>query len=139
VFPFWKAIIAVPVVSFVSGFYLANVFAPNHKGMPQLKKDVAYSFFEQQVVTSRNVRCGLILDYILLGLNYQVEHHLFPGASRGQMKNLHTLVEKACRENGMPIVEMNIIETNKFILSELKVVAEKAQKEYLQLHAKSFA
>lgn len=132
-FPFWKACIAVLTYTFVAGFYLANVFAPNHKGMPQLKKGVEYSFFEQQVITARNVKCGIFLDYVLLGLNYQVEHHLFPNASRCQMKNLHTLTSKVCKKYNVPLVEMDIIETNRFIIQELRAVANIARKEYADL------
>lgn len=136
-FPLWKAGIAVLTYTFVAGFYLANVFAPNHKGMPQLKKGVEYSFFEQQVITARNVKCGVFLDYVLLGLNYQVEHHLFPNASRCQMKNLHVLTKKICKKYNIPLVEMDIIETNRFIIQELKAVANIARKEYIELSLKT--
>ena len=35
-------------------------------------------FFRRQVLMSRNVRGGLWMDFFLGGLNYQIEHHLFP-------------------------------------------------------------
>ncbi|OEV25008.1 delta fatty acid desaturase, partial [Streptomyces nanshensis] len=60
------------------GVYLGSIFAPNHKGMPTLKGDERPDFLRRQVLTSRNVRGGPLTDLALGGLNYQIEHHLFP-------------------------------------------------------------
>lgn len=129
VFTFWKALLFVIIYNAVGGLYLGNIFAPNHKGMPQLRPGIKYSFFEQQVITSRNVKANFLIDYIMLGLNYQVEHHLFPGASRRYLHSLHTLTVPVCKENHMSIVEMNLIETNIFILEESRKVALAARRE----------
>ena len=59
------------------GVYLGMTFAPNHKGMPHPTGDEDY--LRKQVLTSRNVRGGWLTDVALGGLNYQIEHHLFPG------------------------------------------------------------
>ena len=59
------------------GVYLGMTFAPNHKGMPHPTGDEDY--LRKQVLTSRNVRGGWLTDAALGGLNYQIEHHLFPG------------------------------------------------------------
>ena len=32
----------------------------------------------RQILTSRNIRPSLVVDYLYGGLNYQIEHHLFP-------------------------------------------------------------
>ena len=58
------------------GVYLGMTFAPNHKGMPH--PDGTEDFLRKQVLTSRNVRGGRLIDAALGGLNYQIEHHLFP-------------------------------------------------------------
>ena len=74
------------VVHMVVGIYMTSVFAPNHKGMP-LISGKRPSFLVQQVVTSRNVHGpgavgGHIVDFLYGGLNYQIEHHLFPNMPR---------------------------------------------------------
>ena len=58
-------------------------FAPNHKGMPTIAPEEELDFLRRQVLTSRNVRGGLLTDFALGGLNYQIEHHLFPSMPRG--------------------------------------------------------
>src|SRR5215472_11689555 len=44
------------------GVYLESSFAPNHKGMPVLGKDEKVDFLRRQVLTSRNIRGGLLTD-----------------------------------------------------------------------------
>ena len=60
------------------GFYLGCSFAPNHKGMLILAATDQSDFLRRQVLTSRNVLGGRLTDLALGGLNYQIEHHLFP-------------------------------------------------------------
>src|SRR4029453_2824100 len=60
------------------GLYLGCAFAPNHKGMPTLTQSDQLGFLRRQVLTSRNVAGSRPVDWLLGGLNYQIEHHLFP-------------------------------------------------------------
>ncbi|MFB7508978.1 fatty acid desaturase family protein, partial [Streptomyces broussonetiae] len=73
-----KAVAFLAVHQCLFGVYLGCTFAPNHKGMPTLSGDERPDFLRRQVLTSRNVRGGLLTDVLLGGLNYQIEHHLFP-------------------------------------------------------------
>ena len=38
------------------------------------------------MLTSRNVRGGWLVDFALGGLNYQIEHHLFPSMPRPNLR-----------------------------------------------------
>jgi fatty acid desaturase len=118
-FPLGKALFVFVTVHAASGLYLANCFAPNHKGMRQIEAGAETSFLEQQVVTSRNVRGGFVTNLVLMGLNYQTEHHLFPGCPRNKLKLLTPHVKAACREAGVPYTEVGFIETNRFLLQRL--------------------
>ncbi len=118
-----KAFIIYFTVYPLFGLYLFNVFAPNHKGMPQIKKGQKISFLEQQLVTARNIKGGFFTDIILLGLNYQIEHHLFPDCPRNKLKLLTVHVKALCRETGLEYTETNLIESNRIILRELDNVA----------------
>jgi len=54
-------------------------FAPNHKGYAHESSAMRSSaFVRRQVITARNVRGGWFATVMLGGLNYQIEHHLFP-------------------------------------------------------------
>lgn len=81
-----QALVFVVVHQAVFGIYLGCSFAPNHKGMPVLEPDEAADPLLRQVLTSRNVRGGVFVDYALGGLNYQIEHHPFPSMPRPNLR-----------------------------------------------------
>jgi fatty acid desaturase len=119
VFSIEKGLFVVILVHLSTGIYLANCFAPNHKGMPVLVRGSSLPFMERQVITSRNVRGGLITDIVLVGLNHQVEHHLFPSCPRNKLSRLQPLIRSACHELGLEFCEEGIWETNAHILRNL--------------------
>lgn len=125
-FPWWKAAIFFGVTNVAAGFYLLNIFAPNHKGMPQIDNGVKFSFLEQQVITSRNIFGHWLTDYLYLGLNYQMEHHLFVDCPRRNLKLISPYVRKICKDNKLPYVQTTIIESNRAIFSELRKAASYA-------------
>ncbi|WP_229069195.1 acyl-CoA desaturase [Actinoplanes sp. DH11] len=81
------------------GVYLGLTFAPNHKGMPH--PDGTEDFFRKQVLTSRNVRGGRLVDAALGGLNYQIEHHLFPAMPTPNLRRAQPVVQRYCAEIGV--------------------------------------
>jgi fatty acid desaturase len=81
------------------GVYLGLTFAPNHKGMPH--PDGTEDFFRKQVLTSRNVRGSRFVDAALGGLNYQIEHHLFPAMPTPNLRKAQPVVQAYCAEIGV--------------------------------------
>jgi fatty acid desaturase len=90
------------------GLYLGCSFAPNHKGMPTLTEDDELDFLRRQVLTSRNVRGSRFVDFLLGGLNYQIEHHLFPNMPRPNLRHAQPLVRDFCRQHGLPYTEATL-------------------------------
>ncbi len=121
-FPIEKALFVFVTVHLTSGLYLANCFAPNHKGMATVPADSRMSFLEQQVVTARNIRGGVICDVLMVGLNHQIEHHLFPNTPRNKLARLQPHVQSLCEREGIPYRESSFIEGVRSILSSLRAV-----------------
>jgi fatty acid desaturase len=92
----------------IFGFFMGAAFAPNHKGMPLIPKGSKIDFFQRQVLTSRNIKGSWLKDNLMGGLNYQIEHHLFPSMPRPNLKRAHALVVEFCAERGIPVVEMGL-------------------------------
>ncbi|GCF11019.1 fatty acid desaturase family protein [Dictyobacter arantiisoli] len=115
----WQGIVFIVVNQALTGFYLGAVFAPNHKGMPVLDKDDKVGFLYRQVVTSRNIYANPIVDFVYGGLNYQIEHHLFPSMPRNKLKRAQRLVKDFCRERNIPYHETHILESFREILTHL--------------------
>jgi len=95
-----QALTFVLVHQALFGIYLGLTFAPNHKGMPH--PDGTEDFLRKQVLTSRNVRGGLLVDVALGGLNHQIEHHLFPSMPTPNLRRAQPIVEAYCAEIGVP-------------------------------------
>ena len=81
----------------VFGVYMGASFAPNHVGMPIVPRDAKLDFLSKQVRTSRNVSGGWWATVLMGGLNYQIEHHLFPSMPRPHLAKARELVREHCR------------------------------------------
>jgi fatty acid desaturase len=91
-----KALAFIVVQQAVFSVYLGISFAPNHKGMPIIESATAAGFARRQVVTARNVRGGWLTTFMLGGLNYQIEHHLFESMPRPNLRRVQGLVRDFC-------------------------------------------
>lgn len=119
-----KGLFMLLIVNVLSGLYFPSIFAPNHKGMPQYKKGANVSFLEQQIVTSRNVKPGFLQDNLLVGLNFQIEHHLFTACPRNKLKLITPYVKEICRRTGINYTETGFIQSNIIIVKELNRIAK---------------
>lgn len=106
----------------VFGIYMGGCFAPNHKGMPLLPKDVEVDFLRRQVLTSRNITGGRLMNIVMGGLDLQIEHHLFPRMPSANLRLVRPLVKQLCAEKGIPYTEVNLISSYKVIISYLNRV-----------------
>ncbi|MEM7251577.1 MAG: fatty acid desaturase, partial [Pseudomonadota bacterium] len=96
----WRGIALYTLASIITGVYMVYVFAPNHTGMP-LNCDGPIDYRDQLRAT-RNIRTGPIGDVVWVGLNYQIEHHLFPQLPRGQLHRASHIVATWCAEQNLP-------------------------------------
>ena len=106
----------------LAGLYLALAIAPNHKGQPTWPADADLAFLERQVVGSRNVAPNRVSDFVLGGLNYQIEHHLFPTMPRCHFGAASAIVRACCARQGLPYVEMGALAAYALVIGELRRV-----------------
>jgi fatty acid desaturase len=97
-----KAAVFLAIQLGLFGFYMGMSFAPNHKGMPLVPKGLKLDFLRRQVLMSRNIRGSRALDTLMGGLNYQIEHHLFPSMPRPHLRRAATIIEGYCRDHDVP-------------------------------------
>jgi fatty acid desaturase len=103
-----QAVAFVVVHQGLFGLYLGCSFAPNHKGMPTLTDADQLDFLRRQVLTSRNVAGSRLVDLVLGGLNYQIEHHLFPNMPRPNLRRAQPLVRAFCQQHDLPYTEASL-------------------------------
>ena len=118
----WQALVFIGIHQAVFGFYMGCSFAPNHKGMPPITPTEENDYLRRQVLTSRNVRGGRFVDLLLGGLNYQIEHHLFPSMPRPNLRRAQPLVVTFCAERGIRYTETGLLTSYRLVLGHLNGV-----------------
>ncbi|OLT47032.1 delta fatty acid desaturase [Saccharomonospora sp. CUA-673] len=119
-----KALVFLLVHQALWGVYMGSAFAPGHKGMPTLKEGESLDFLRRQVLTTRNVRGGIVVDNVMGGLNYQIEHHLFPSLPMPHLRQAQPIVRDYCAEIGVPYHETGLLESWREALGHLHRVGE---------------
>ncbi|MFE3521206.1 fatty acid desaturase family protein [Streptomyces sp. NPDC059161] len=114
------------------GLHLGMTFAPNHKGMEMPDPDdpghAAWGHLRRQVLTSRNVRGGPVTDWLLGGLNYQIEHHLFPNMPRPHLRLAQPMVRAHCAALGIPYAETSLTDSYRQALEHMHEVGAPLRK-----------
>lgn len=118
----WSALMVVLIQKGVGGAYMASVFAPNHKGMPQTDSSTPVDFVRTQVLTARNIRGHPLTDLWYGSLNYQIEHHLFPGMPRLNMRRAQPIIQQFCLEKGIAYHETSFVESYRELLGFLNEI-----------------
>ncbi|SDQ22476.1 acyl-CoA desaturase [Quadrisphaera sp. DSM 44207] len=117
-----KALAFLGVQLGLFGLYMGASFAPNHKGMAIIGRETTVDFLRRQVLTSRNIRGGRFVDVAMGGLNYQVEHHLFPSMPRPNLRRAAPVVQEYCRRNGIPYTQTGLFDSYRIVVRYLNRV-----------------
>merc|ERR1712070_1317116 len=110
------------------GLFLALVFGLGHNGMATYDADARPDFWSLQVTTTRNITGGhgfpkWSVDWFCGGLQYQVDHHLFPMIPRHNLEKTHELIESFCKEWNVGYHEADLIDGTREVLNCLDKVA----------------
>lgn len=112
-----------------SGLFLALVFGLGHNGMATYDAETRPDFWKLQVTTTRNIIGGhgipqFFVDWLCGGLQYQVDHHLFPMMPRHNLAKCHGLVSSFCKEWGVTYHEADLVDGTKEVLHSLAKVSD---------------
>ena len=110
----------------VVGVYLGCTFAPNHKGMPVLPADARIDFMRRQVLMSRNISGNHFTTFAMGGLNYQIEHHLFPSMPRPNLRRAQRIVRPYCDDNDVTYTETTLRRSYGIVVRYLNEVGLRA-------------
>ncbi|MBB1254804.1 fatty acid desaturase family protein [Streptomyces alkaliterrae] len=119
-----QAVAFIVVQQAAQGVYFGMIFAPNHKGM-ELRdgEEETLDWLERQVLTSRNIRPSWLMDFVYGGLNYQIEHHLFPAMPQRSLPRARELTMEYCAERGIPYKEVGFFRSYREVATFLDEVA----------------
>lgn len=111
----------------VFGLLMGGTFAPNHKGMPLIPKGIKVDFLSRQVLTSRNISGGFPMSMFMGGLNYQIEHHLFPNMARPHLARAREIVREHCAIHEINYTETTLLQSYGIVVNYLNRVGLAAQ------------
>jgi fatty acid desaturase len=114
-----QALVFLAVHQGAFGLYLGCTFAPNHKGMPMRTGLDRLDFLRRQVLTSRNVSGGPLLTTAMGGLNYQIEHHLFPSMPTPNLRRARPILRAHCADLDIPYAECGPLRSYALVLRHL--------------------
>jgi len=107
--PWQYFVIGFVVMHLVEGLTLALIFQLAHviEGtdfpLPDANNKIDHSWAAHQLYTTANFGCkNDFLNYICGGLNFQVEHHLFPTICHVHYKQIAPIIEATAKEYGLP-------------------------------------
>lgn len=121
VLPMGMAFAFLGVQLAVFGVYMGASFAPNHKGMPIIPRDEKVDFLRKQVLTSRNIS-GFGMGTFMGGLNYQIEHHLFPNMPRPHLARAREMVIAHCEAQDIKYTETTLMRSYGIVVAYLNRV-----------------
>lgn len=105
----WQILIGFLVMHYIAGFILAVIFQPAHVidgteyPLPDSNGKMDNSWAIHQLYTTTNfANNSRLLSWYVGGLNFQVEHHLFPGVCHVHYRNIAPIVKETAAEFGLP-------------------------------------
>ncbi|KAJ1688481.1 hypothetical protein LUZ63_019871 [Rhynchospora breviuscula] len=126
--PSWGERVAFVLISFsVTGiqhvqFCLNHFSTEVYVGPPK-----GNDWFEKQTMGTLNISCPPWMDWFHGGLQFQVEHHLFPRLPRCNLRLISPLVKELCKKYQLPYSSYSFLEANKRTIATLRTAALQAR------------
>ena len=89
------------------GYAMAIAFWLNHFGLEEAAP-AGRSFLEAQLKGTRSIRCNRVVEFLLGGLNFHNEHHVFPTIPRFRLRKAARVLSAFCNEHGLSYQEMSL-------------------------------
>jgi linoleoyl-CoA desaturase len=105
----WQTLLGFLLMHFICGLFLALIFQPAHvieeTEFPEAdqKGSMENSWAIHQLRTTANFANGSrAFSWFIGGLNYQIEHHLFPNICHVHYRKISKIVKETAQEFGLP-------------------------------------
>lgn len=123
-----NAIVFNVVAQAFGGLFLSCVFTVGHNAMDVLteKEMRQVDFVRLQTRTTRNVDPHWFTNWFCGGLNYQVEHDIFPSIPRHNLPTAAKMFRQFCLKHSIPYTSESLIQGNKSVCALLEKVSKTA-------------
>ncbi|XP_062154235.1 delta(8)-fatty-acid desaturase 2 [Alnus glutinosa] len=126
--PNWSERVMFVMASFAVTGIQHNQFTLNHFSADvYLGHPNGNDWFEKQTGGTLDISCSPWMDWFFGGLQFQLEHHLFPRLPRGQLRNVSPIVEALCKKHNLPYRSMSFWAANVSTIRTLRTAALQAR------------
>ncbi|KAF2594236.1 hypothetical protein F2Q70_00044226 [Brassica cretica] len=84
-------------------------------------------WFEKQAAGTLDISCSSYMDWFFGGLQFQLEHHLFPRLPRCHLRKVAPVVQELCKKHNLPYRSLSWWEANVWTIRTLKKAAYQAR------------
>lgn len=105
-------------VQFCLNHFSSNVYV----GLPH-----GNDWFEKQTMGTLDIICSSWMDWFHGGLQFQIEHHLFPRLPRAQLRKVSPFVKELCKKHNLPYINVSFMKANALTVSTLRRAALQAR------------
>ena len=84
-------------------------------------------WFEKQTAGTLDISCRSYMDWFFGGLQFQLEHHLFPRLPRCHLRAVSPVVKELCKKHNLPYRSLSWWEANVWTLRTLRKAAVQAR------------
>ncbi|XP_006345577.1 delta(8)-fatty-acid desaturase-like [Solanum tuberosum] len=105
-------------IQFTLNHFAADVYV----GQPE-----GNDWFEKQTSGTIDIACDSWMDWFYGGLQFQLEHHLFPRLPRCHLRTVSPIVQDLCKKHKLPYRSLSFYEANVWTLRTLKTAAMQAR------------
>ena len=114
----------------ICGLVLFGITSLGHNGLPVYEANERPDYWKLQVTTTRNISGNAFVHWLCGGLEYQVDHHLFPTMPRHHLPAAHELIVSFCKEHGIKYNEASLLKGTMDVIEHLDVVATEFMTEF---------
>jgi linoleoyl-CoA desaturase len=106
-FTWWQILLGFFIMHWTAGFIMSTIFQMAHiveiaeQPMPNAQGVIEQEWVVHELQTTADfARNNLLLNWYIGGLNFQIEHHLFPNICHIHYRKIAPIVEKTAKEYG---------------------------------------
>jgi linoleoyl-CoA desaturase len=108
-FAWWQVLLAFVIMHLTAGMIMSVVFQLAHvvegadQPLPNAEGAISNDWAVHELLTTANFsKRSRLMSWYIGGLNYQIEHHLFPNISHVHYRSIAPIVERTAKEYGLP-------------------------------------
>jgi fatty acid desaturase len=94
----------------IASFLIFVITGNGHNGMSTYTEETRPDYWKLQVTTTRNISGGAFVHWLCGGLEYQVDHHLFPMMPRHSLPRAHDIIVAFCKEHDVEYAEASLVD-----------------------------